>query len=666
MDEEFYRNTNLIHNATDCKNDYCVESTLYIKVMGTIIFVLVWPFIVLDIKWLPLGRPAAALMGAALMVIFAVVPQDQVYAILGETGNIQTLFLLVGMMLMSYYYDREGILQYISLWIFGKNKPFKNVLWKVCMLSAVLSAIITNDATCLVLTPLLLAEHIKQGRPTAEYSPLLMGIATSANIGSSATFFGNPQNAFIAANSNGQVSLLVFLMTTLPAAIIGMILSVSLLYLCYFRVIWPKHQLLTQLPPEPKMNERVNGVIRVNSVGGEPKDQAQPMTNGLPRSENNPYNGVLSHSREELALSYDKSLNPYITSQIAEERSKMYSTSKDISTTNHHNNSFNNISSNKVSSAEEGTSSINESKSSSLEYGAIGKNYYENHIHNHITSGRVSRRELRSSDRFGSSMCMSECRPLGKEDSEESTLVEGETNSPNNSTDTTESSSNGRKWKKRIFVAWLIIITCIIIILLAIPPPPTISVGFNLGLIPLGGGILTMLVDTLVNRKYAFDAIMKVDWTMILMFMGLFIWLGGFENTLFPTSAFQFLRTHMDLYTIEGVLLFTIFVVVGSNILSNVPLVILIVDQLFSFKCGQNNFCTGQMIGVLLAGISTIAGNLTLVGSVANLIVAEKARNISNYRLGFLEYLKFGFCSTILVLTAGIPIMYFAGDRVRI
>ena len=205
-----------------------------VKSWGTIIFVLVWPFIVLDIKQFPLGRPAAALVGAVLMVLFVVVPQDQVYVILGDRGNLQTLFLLVVMMLLSYYSDREGVLQYITLWIFGKNRAFKHVLWKVCVLSAVLSAIITNDATCLVLTPLLLAEHIKQDRPKTEYPPLLLGIATSSNIGSASMFFGNPQNAFIAANSRGQVSLLIFFITTLPAAMLGLAISVSLLYMCYY------------------------------------------------------------------------------------------------------------------------------------------------------------------------------------------------------------------------------------------------------------------------------------------------------------------------------------------------------------------------------------------------------------------------------------------------
>ena len=185
QDNEMENTTNdsNVTSAMVCTYDYCVEDTLYRKIMGSILFFIVWPFIVLDMKWFPLSRPAAALVGATFMVIFLVVPQDQVFHILGDRSNLQTICLLLGMMLLSYYYDREGLLRIVALWIFGSNRPFKHVLWKICALSAILSAIITNDATCLVITPLLVNEHMKQKRSEKELPPLLLGIATSANIG---------------------------------------------------------------------------------------------------------------------------------------------------------------------------------------------------------------------------------------------------------------------------------------------------------------------------------------------------------------------------------------------------------------------------------------------------------------------------------------------------
>lgn len=610
MEELSFENDSNTSDSSICYEEigYCVESTVYRKVLGTIIFVVVWPFIVLDIKKFPLGRPAAALLGATLMVIFVVVPQQQVYLVLGEKGNLQTLFLLIGMMLLSYYYDREGMLNYVALYIFGEGKPFKHVLWKVCALSAVLAAIITNDATCVVLTPILLAKHVEQGRSKKEYAPLLLGIATSANIGSASTFFGNPQNAFIAANSDGQVSLLIFFITTLPAAVLGTVISVLILYLCYFRTVWPRHE--EQQDVQPTEHGVVNGAVIASKLAPsdspacpmEPSNRAygaatipaEAHSVALPDTTVNPNPTTLSEELVHVSLSYDQSTDPHESSQIAEEFNKLYTSMQD--TANESNTSSNTVAGNTSSSTDQHSKPV----------------------------------------------------PIN------STLKAAGHDLP--------AENQKSQWKRRVFIIWLIVVTAVMIIFLAIPPPPVVSAEFNLGLIPVGAAVLTMLVDTLLNKKYAFDAMIKVDWTMILMFMGLFVWLTGFENTLFPDLALDFVREYMDLNTIQGVLFFTVFVAVGSNILSNVPLVILIVQQLSMFQCGDS-YCTAQLTGVLLAWISTIAGNFTLIGSVANLIVAEKARNIAGYRLSFLVYLKFGFCSTIIVLFAGLPIVYFTGKN---
>ena len=272
---------------------------LYIQIMGTVVFVVVWPFIVLDMKWFPLGRPAAALVGALLMVLFQIVTQDEVYEIQGEKGNLQTIFLLVGMMMLSYYFDREGLLRIVALWIFGDtNKPFRAILWKVCLLSACLSAFITNDAAVLVITPLLMSEMVKQGRHKRELLPLCLGIATSANIGSAATVFGNPQNAFIA--SAAGVALIDFFIAELPAAIFGTFLSLGLLHLFFFRVVLGRYS----------DNDETESIREANGAG----------TSGY----NVPVS--LAEERESIAASHDQSEQPYLTSQLAKEREMVYST----------------------------------------------------------------------------------------------------------------------------------------------------------------------------------------------------------------------------------------------------------------------------------------------------------------------------------------------------
>ena len=115
-----YENGSGGYEEEECASD------LYVKIMATILFVVVWPFVVLDMKWFPIGRPAAALMGAVLMVVFHIVSQSEVYEIQGQVANLQTLFLLVGMMILSYYFDREGLLRIVALWIIGKKQTISS------------------------------------------------------------------------------------------------------------------------------------------------------------------------------------------------------------------------------------------------------------------------------------------------------------------------------------------------------------------------------------------------------------------------------------------------------------------------------------------------------------------------------------------------------------
>ena len=65
---------------------------------------------------------------------------------------------------------------------------------------------------------------------------------------------------------------------------------------------------------------------------------------------------------------------------------------------------------------------------------------------------------------------------------------------------------------------------------------------------------------------------------------------------------------------------------------------------------------------MLLACVTTVAGNFTLIGSIANLIVAEKAKTSDyNFSMTFFGYLKFGVLSTLLVIASGLPTVYFLG-----
>ena len=480
---------------------------------------------------------------------------------------------------------------------------------QVCLLSAVLSAFVTNDANCLVITPLVLNQFLKMGRSHRELLPLCLGIATSANIGSAATIFGNPQNAFIA--SAAGVSLLSFFIALLPAALIGTAVGIILLYLFFFKLIFFKS---SDENDETESIRDNNAAIR--------SQYTIPAT--------------LAEERESVALSYDQSHDPYHSSQIAKERGNLYHKERGGQ-------------SGSYQRMPRGRSRYG----ASPHPGAGNPNLKVPDIHVEGDDGRAAENGVRKGH-YGK---RSVSQPLP--DLPESQTILGDPAEDDEEVVQVKSLKE-RSWRERLFAVWLVFITFLVVILLAIPPPPTVKgVEFNLGLVPLGAGIFTMFVDTILNKKYAYDAMLKIDWTVILLFMGLFVWLGGFQNTCFPTVAFNKLAPFMNLNKVEGVLLFSVFTIIGSNIFSNVPLVILIVNRIDDL-CGEEK-CSGPLPGLLLAWVSTIAGNFTLIGSIANLIVAEKARSTADYRLTFWNYLKFGLPSTCVVLFGCLPIVYFLG-----
>lgn len=594
-------------HLSQCPYNYCVEDTIYRMVMGTLLFVTVWPFIVQDMKCFPVGRPAAALLGATLMVVFNITPQGQVYRVLGDRGNLQAICLLVGMMMLSYYYDREGLLRIVALWIFRKGKQFRHILWKVCVLSAVMSALVTNDATCVVLTPLLLSEHMKQKRSLREIAPLLLGIATSANIGSASSFFGNPQNAFIASQTN--LSLVIFFVSSLPAAIVGILINTGLLYLMYYKVVVQDNSSCSAgsdcvvVPTEQTCVSVVsNGLIT-------------PPTTSMSTESHREQQEFQSNPRSAWSIA---GVEHVIRVQSSQPRLFGSSTSSSATT----------------------SLPMGDSAAGSLSYHEC-ETSLSNSIITDIHYGATNTREPRAN-----------------------TGVWGNRRAHRRTSSVTnrDTSIRARPLCDKVFIIWLGLVTLLVIVVLAIPPLEYLT--FNLGLVPIGAAVLSMFVDTLLHRRHSSNVMTSIDWTLILMFFGLFVWLVGFENTSLPRRVFRKTKGYMNLSSVPGVLLFAAFVIVGSNILSNVPLVILIIDELGEFECGLDD-CS-QLTGVLLAWVSTVAGNFTLIGSVANLIVAEKVRSCADYRLTFWEYLKFGIPSTVLVLFTGLSVVYFTGKYVSI
>jgi Na+/H+ antiporter NhaD/arsenite permease-like protein len=156
-------------------------------------------------------------------------------------------------------------------------------------------------------------------------------------------------------------------------------------------------------------------------------------------------------------------------------------------------------------------------------------------------------------------------------------------------------------------------------------------IAFTIGL-PLAESALVAASLLLITRRVKPQRILqKVDWNLLVMFSGLFI-LTRVTQKLNLLQPF----TH----AVNSAASFLGVTVVLSNLISNVPAVLLLHPLI---PQGDTKYW------LLLAAGSTLAGNLTLFGSVANLIVVEAAADLG-YKLTFWEHLRFGVPVTLSTL----------------
>jgi Na+/H+ antiporter NhaD/arsenite permease-like protein len=174
------------------------------------------------LKILPLYRPAAALLGAVLMVTAGVMTPEESY----RAVDYDTLVLLLGMMILASYLDLAGFFGNAAEWILSRAGTPQRLLRWVIIASGALSAILVNDTVCLMFTPLLVAVLVRGGLPLPPY---LLALAMSANIGSACTLVGNPQNMIIGHRSG--IGFGEFFVSLAPASI----LALALLYLMLVR-----------------------------------------------------------------------------------------------------------------------------------------------------------------------------------------------------------------------------------------------------------------------------------------------------------------------------------------------------------------------------------------------------------------------------------------------
>lgn len=186
-------------------------------------------------------------------------------------------------------------------------------------------------------------------------------------------------------------------------------------------------------------------------------------------------------------------------------------------------------------------------------------------------------------------------------------------------------------------------------------PPLSREAAITLGVILVTALAYTLGADLAWSAAGGFTGLMLIhrrdtralwsgiDWSLLVFFAGLFIIVAGFLKT--GVTHWFFARFSLADLTRDSWLPLSGVFLAGSNLVSNVPFILVVAPWMGSL----NNPTLGWEI---LAMASTFAGNLTLLGSVANIIVAEAARDIGG--LGFWEYLKFGLPLALITTLVGV------------
>ncbi len=175
-----------------------------------------------------------------------------------------------------------------------------------------------------------------------------------------------------------------------------------------------------------------------------------------------------------------------------------------------------------------------------------------------------------------------------------------------------------------------------------------VVLGFLLGAPPaltaaLGAAIL--LIHPAFHPRQIYG---EVDSSLLVFFTGLFLIVGAVEQA----GITGHILAAADLLNLHNVWIFSAFTAAASNLVSNVPAVMLL-------KNLASQYANSHLFWLLLAMSSTLAGNLTITGSVANIIVVEKARDA--HPISFREYMRAGVPITLLTLLVGIMWLQVTG-----
>ncbi|XP_056158715.1 silicon efflux transporter LSI2-like [Syzygium oleosum] len=538
-------------------------------ILGSIAFSIFWVLAVFpSVPFLPVGRTAGSLLGAMLMVIFRVITPDQAYAAI----DLPILGLLFGTMVVSVYLEKADMFKHLGKLLSWKSKGAHDLLLRICLISAISSALFTNDTSCVVLTEFVLKIARQHNLPP---HPFLLALATSANIGSSATPIGNPQNLVIAVQS--KISFGSFIVGILPAMVIGIVVNALILLCMYWKLL---------------------------SIQ---KDEEDAVAEGVDEED------MSSHRFSPATMSHCTSPNLQEWNSRFEPMDIQSPPATMNGDANHVESLRNRLTSN------------------------------ENEIHQVSSSAPASARNSTASK---------ETLHDGASQKKHETVPSKEVVSANRLNDVFPAMySEGKKtlapkYKRILWKSCVYLITIGTLI--------SLLMGLNMSWTAISAALALVVLDF----KDARPCLEKVSYSVLIFFCGMFITVDGFNRTGIPSTLWDWMEPHAKVNRASGIAVLAVVILVFSNVASNVPTVLLVGGPV-AVSAAAISAAEEKKSWLILAWVSTVAGNLSLLGSAANLIVCEQARRAPDlgYTLSFWNHLKFGVPSTIIVTAIGLTLI---------
>jgi Na+/H+ antiporter NhaD/arsenite permease-like protein len=162
-------------------------------------------------------------------------------------------------------------------------------------------------------------------------------------------------------------------------------------------------------------------------------------------------------------------------------------------------------------------------------------------------------------------------------------------------------------------------------------------IGWPIAKVAIVAGALLLITRRVKPEKIYHE----IDFSLLVLFTGLFIVIAGIEKTTLPSDALALVSG----YGLDRPAVLSAVAAVLSNVASNVPAVLL-------FKPLVPRLADPSRAWLILAMSSTLAGNLTVLGSVANLIVIQRSRRYAS--ISFWEYFKVGLPLTVATIAVGV------------